>query len=75
MALKLPPMKEFQSSNVEAMGWDTRGLFVRFVRGTIYQYPDVPQDVYEEGLKAESVGKWFASEIKGGGYAYEKHAG
>lgn len=46
-------------------------LEVEFVRGVTYIYFDVPQDVYDELIKAESIGSYFNKNIAKK-YAYEK---
>jgi hypothetical protein len=63
--MKPPKLTSVESSNIDAMGHSKDGLFVRFKGGGLYRYPECPKSVYDEGLKAESVGKWFRSEIVG----------
>ncbi len=60
-------MTPCESSQVEAHGYDSisKTLAVKFVRGSVYHYADVPQEVYEALKSAESVGKFFGKEIKG----------
>lgn len=55
-----------QSSNVAEVGYDadTMTLEVLFKNGSLYQYFDVPQQVYEELLHAESVGRFLSAQIK-----------
>lgn len=72
--MKQPALVKVQSSNIEAMGHDSRGLFVRFSGGALYSYPAVPKDLYDEGLKAESPGKWFRDKVRGQ-FAHVKHDG
>ncbi len=43
---------------------DRRELTVTFVNGAQYLYTDVPLDVFEEMIKAESIGSFFAKNIK-----------
>jgi hypothetical protein len=61
------------SSNVAAVGYDpnTQTLQVEFNSGSIYQYFDVPQTIYEALISAESVGKFLNAQIKGY-YRYAK---
>lgn len=56
-----------QSSNVLAVGYDdgTHSLVVRFKANTVYVYQDVPVEKFDALLKAESVGKFINSNIKG----------
>lgn len=67
---KVPEMMPVKSSNLQSLGYGS-GMFVRFHGGSMYRYPDVPKELYEQGLKAESVGKWFSTEIRGQ-YRHEK---
>lgn len=55
------------SSNVASIGYDpkTHTLEVEFQNGNVYQYFDVPQDVYDAFNGAESTGKFLNSQIKG----------
>jgi hypothetical protein len=66
---------EVESSNIASIGYDpeTQTLEIEFKRGGVYQYSDVPADVWEAFQAAESKGKFFHAEIKkGGGYEYTK---
>jgi len=53
------------SSNVVSVGYDTdtQTLEVEFKSG-VYQYYNVPQSIYDEMIKAESVGKYLNVYIK-----------
>ncbi len=55
-----------QSSNVAEVGYDsgTMTLEVLFHSGNVYQYFDVPQAVFEELVRAESVGSFLNAQIK-----------
>lgn len=55
------------SSNIASIGYDqkTQTLEVEFLKGSLYQYFDVPQIVYEEFIGADSKGKFLATQIKG----------
>jgi hypothetical protein len=55
------------SESLAEIGYDadTRTLEVLFRRGTLYQYFDVPDFVYEELMKAPSLGRYFNANIKG----------
>jgi hypothetical protein len=57
------------------MGYDeiTKTLEIQFHNGGIYQYYDIPKRIYEEMMKAPSLGRFFLFEIKGG-YQYAKVA-
>ena len=62
-----------QSSNVAEVGYDptTMTLEVAFRNGTVYQYFDIPEILYQELLHAESVGKFLNTQIKNN-YRYVK---
>ena len=55
-----------ESSNLQSIWYDAKSkiLAVRFTSGTRYQYTDVPSNVYDELLKAESHGKYFHRNIR-----------
>jgi uncharacterized protein len=61
------------SSNISSIGYDkeTQTLEVEFLKGSIYQYFDVPQAVYEGFAIADSKGKYLATQIKGN-YRYAR---
>lgn len=54
------------SSNIAGAGYDPEGqrLTVVFMSGRRYTYEEVPQDIYEALLQADSAGKFFNSNIK-----------
>ncbi|MFN3762814.1 MAG: KTSC domain-containing protein, partial [Anaerolineae bacterium] len=43
---------------------DTRTLEIEFHSGGIYQYYDVPPEIYQELLNAPSLGKYFHAKIR-----------
>jgi len=55
------------SSVITSVGYDakTNVLEVEFRTGRIYQYFLVPQSVYRELMRADSIGKYFNAEIRG----------
>ena len=55
-----------ESSNLASVGYDTDNkiLEIEFNHGGVYQYFDVPQDVYDELMNADSHGKYFVHNIK-----------
>lgn len=61
------------SSNVAEVGYDpaTMTLEVAFHSGSVYQYFDVPESLYQEMLHAESVGRFLHEQIKSS-YRYAK---
>jgi DNA helicase HerA-like ATPase len=55
------------SSNIASIGYDqeTQSLEIEFLKGSLYQYFDVPMAVYEGFIVADSKGKYLATQIKG----------
>jgi hypothetical protein len=62
-----------ESSNIESIGYDSKSqtLEIEFLNGTIYQYFDVPERVFEELMGADSQGRYLNANIKGT-YRYSK---
>jgi hypothetical protein len=59
--------KQVDSSNISSIGYDENSntLEVEFHSGAVYQYFDVPLNVYNGMIEADSKGKYFAQHIKG----------
>lgn len=55
------------SSNVAEVGYDEerRILEVLFVNGGVYQYFDVPPQIYVELVRAGSIGQFLNTNVKG----------
>jgi hypothetical protein len=66
-------MNKVESSNVAEVGYDEESatLQVTFNNGSSYQYFDVPEQLFEGLLHADSVGEYLAAQIKGS-YRYSK---
>ncbi|MHB1147329.1 MAG: KTSC domain-containing protein [Lutibacter sp.] len=62
-----------ESSNLASIGYDAANeiLEVEFNHGGVYQYFDVPENVYEALMNASSHGRYFVHNIKDE-YEYEK---
>ena len=56
--------QEVESSVIGTVGY-SRVLEVKFASGKVYQYYDVPQDIFDGMLNAESKGKYFNANIRG----------
>ena len=56
-----------ESSNITRFGYDETNqvLFVEFNNGSVYQYFDVTQIVFEQMKTAPSKGRFLAQNIKG----------
>jgi hypothetical protein len=71
-------MKACESSQIAAYGYDreTQTLAVAFKKkngpDSLYHYADVPDDVFEAFDRAASKGAFFGSEIRHGGYGFQK---
>ena len=61
------------SSNIASVGYDSdsQTLEIEFNNGSIYQYFDVGQNVYNDLINAASVGGYLAAHIKGS-YRFSK---
>jgi hypothetical protein len=55
------------SSNLKSVGYDAlqQILEIEFQNGSVYQYYDVPLEIYEGLMNAPSHGKFFHQYIKG----------
>ncbi|MEW8533913.1 MAG: KTSC domain-containing protein [Candidatus Thiodiazotropha sp.] len=64
---------QVESSNIASIGYDgnTSTLEIEFLNGSVYQYYDIPEYVYDELMSADSHGSYLASNIKGT-YNYSK---
>jgi KTSC domain len=57
--------REVESSNVEAVGWDSEfRMYARFKGGTIYMYEGVSRQRVVACALAKSVGSYFNQKIK-----------
>lgn len=68
-AVRLPggdPVEQHpvESTVIEAIGY-SRVLEIRFESGQVYQYYDVPDDIFDAMLNAPSKGKFFNQNIRG----------
>ena len=54
------------SSNIASVGYDKEAkiLEIEFHHGAIYQYVDVPENVFEEFMSSPAMGSYFMNEIK-----------
>lgn len=63
--MKLPTLTPVKSSNIQALGWNDDGLWVRFHGGALYRYPMATKKLYDDAFKVESVGAWFRDNVRG----------
>jgi KTSC domain len=61
------------SSNIASVGYDpdTETLEVEFLNGSIYQYFNVPQNMYDKMMKDGSKGRFLNTYIKNA-YPYSR---
>jgi len=62
-----------ESSNITSVGYDSKNkiLEVEFKHGSVYQYFDVPENIYTELMNANSHGFYFSANIRNN-YEYQK---
>jgi KTSC domain len=58
--------KTVTSSALSSVGYDpeTKVLEVGFPSKAVWRYADVPQEVFDRFMRAESLGRFFASDIR-----------
>lgn len=61
------------SSNLSSVGYDedSKILEIEFNDGSVYQYSNVPQNIYEGLMSASSHGKYFHRNVRGS-YNYKQ---
>ncbi len=57
--------EQVTSSTIDSIGYDAelKILEIQFKRGAIYQYFNVPFEVYKELVTAKSIGSYFMKNI------------
>lgn len=62
------------STHLASVGYDPakHTLEIEFQNGRVYQYFNIPEEVYQALMAAESHGSYFNSYIREGGYAYRR---
>lgn len=58
-------LTEVKSSNVAAVGFADGVLTVKYKNNRTYSYHGVPEELYQELLKADSIGSFLAANVKG----------
>ena len=59
------------SSNLAEVGYEDGTLEIQFKSGAVYRYFDVPREIFEALLSAESHGAYFEQYVRGY-YRYER---
>jgi hypothetical protein len=54
-----------ESSTVRSVGYADGTLEIEFVNGSVYQYFDVPEPIYQALLNADTHGGFFNQQIRG----------
>ena len=57
-------MHPVSSSNIQSVGYESGTLYIRFSKGGLYKYANVPQYIYDGLMQAYSHGEYFARNIK-----------
>ena len=52
------------SSTIVSIGFSDGVLEVEFSSGAVYRYQDVPKELFDRLVQAESIGRFFGSEIR-----------
>lgn len=60
-------MISVSSSRIEAVGYDERLklLHIQFVNGSLYEYYNVPKNIYVGLITASSAGEYFHEYVRG----------
>ncbi len=58
-------MAPVSSSNLESVGYENGTLYIRFRKGGLYAYYNVPEPIYKGLMMASSHGRYFHAYIKG----------
>lgn len=63
-----------ESSNIAAAYYNKNNLLLQvdFISGSTYLYEDVPYQVIERWMEAESVGQYFNKHIRSANYRYSR---
>jgi hypothetical protein len=64
MKIAIPKLTPVESSQIHSVGHKSGKLYVKFHKGSIYEYDGVKEEQYQAMLAAESTGKFFNSEIR-----------
>jgi hypothetical protein len=64
MNIKQMLWTDVDSSAIRAVAYSEGMLYIRFNTGQVYLYKNVPLEMYEDLIKADSIGKFHAAKIK-----------
>lgn len=59
--------RDVSSSTITRVGYDSSSmtLAVEFRNGSVYEYFEIPSNIFEDLVNAASVGRYLAQHIKG----------
>lgn len=59
--------KPVRSTNIVSIGYDsdTSVLEIEFYSREVYQYTNIPQRLFDDFMTSQSLGRYFAQNIKG----------
>lgn len=52
------------SSNIDSVGYENGTLEIAFNSGSVYQYMNVPEKIYQALMSADSKGRYFYRHIR-----------
>lgn len=55
----------FKSTQVRSAGWEQGKLEIEFCSGAVYEFQEVPEDVWKAFQLAESKGRYFSTAVRG----------
>lgn len=61
--MKLEMMKVC-SSAIKKIGYNNGVLAIKFYKGNVYLYPNVPEQLFKDFLNANSKGKFYNEKVK-----------
>ena len=64
-------MKRVDSTNLARVGYESGTLQIEFKKGEVYQYFNVPENIYNGLMLAGSHGEYFNENIRGK-FKYQK---
>lgn len=63
--MTIPALTSVTSSNITAVGYSEKTLFVKFKQGEVYSYDGVSPKTYQSFINAPSKGIYFSKYILG----------
>lgn len=69
--MSLPQMTQVSSSNIDSIGYNEQGVYVRFLNGSLYVYKGVPEHEFQNLMEAPSHGSYLNRNFKNV-YPYER---